>query len=383
MSGIEFRVGRTDHHKVEEFLSAAIPGVHGIRIDASNLRIHAEAAEAARRAGLRVLVEPLTERMTQPGFNPSGLDYGIIGPTIDRRRLVTPSDQLRFVEAVIDPQLDVATDLTPPHFFVESDDVLALNIALTRHAVAVYGADRTVQPILAVASQYLRRHAGDIAARYAAAGIAMMQVRISPLGGENVGPQAIQRAWTALAAVDGAGIGVTLGMSGIIGHVTAALGLADGFSTGIGHRERYDHRSAMAAQRRPRDDDDRRFAPAAKVYVAGADMLVPRDVARQLYADPAVRAELGCRLGDCALTLGGPLRDPRGHYLHARAHAVHATLQRPNAWRLVGVREELVAARALRGRLRSHFPAGFAPSGRTINSLIAEIDRWTQRARSA
>ena len=50
MSGIEFRVGRTDHHKVEEFLSADIPGVHGIRIDASNLRIHAEAAEAARHS---------------------------------------------------------------------------------------------------------------------------------------------------------------------------------------------------------------------------------------------------------------------------------------------------------------------------------------------
>ena len=86
MTGIEFRVGRTDHHKVEDFLSTGPDGVDAVRLDATNLRIHGEVAEAAERAGVKVLIEPLTERMVQPGFSPAGLDYPG-GPIIDQQQL--------------------------------------------------------------------------------------------------------------------------------------------------------------------------------------------------------------------------------------------------------------------------------------------------------
>jgi hypothetical protein len=382
MAGIEFRVGRTDHHKVEDFLSTGAHGVAGVRIDATNLRIHSEVIEAALRADVDLFVEPLTERMSQPGFNPAGLDYGF-GPVIRPQQLHRSQDQLRLVEAVVARQVTAgATGLTPPHFFVERHDALDLNVALTRSTIALYGEDHAVHPILAVASTYLRRHADDIARRYADAGLTAIQLRVSPLGGEDVGPQAIRRLFTALTALQRAGLIASLGLSGTIGHVTTALGLTNGFSTGIGYRERYDHRAAMASQRRP-TDDEARFGALARVYLPQADLLVPRAAARELYADHAIRAELGCRLGDCVNVLDGPLRDPRGHYLHARTHGVQTTMRRPDAWRPMGVREQLVAARAMRDRLRPHLPSGFTPAGRTISSLIAEIDRWTERARSA
>ena len=49
----------------------------------------------------------------------------------------------------------------------------------------------------------------------------------------------------------------------------------------------------------------------------------------------------------------------------------------------MAVHDQLIAARAFRARLHSHLPVGFTPSGRTIASLIAEIDRWTERVRKA
>lgn len=64
--GVEFKLSRNDHKKVEDFLARWPAGVTAITIDAHLTRYQAAAAEAARATGVAVLIEPLTERLARP-----------------------------------------------------------------------------------------------------------------------------------------------------------------------------------------------------------------------------------------------------------------------------------------------------------------------------
>jgi hypothetical protein len=81
--GIEFKLRRNDHKKVEDFASRRPEGVTGFTIDANEIRHQAAAAEAARSNGYDVLVDPLTERLVVRGFEPDGLPYCPPGETLD------------------------------------------------------------------------------------------------------------------------------------------------------------------------------------------------------------------------------------------------------------------------------------------------------------
>jgi hypothetical protein len=385
VTGIEFRIGRTDHHKVEEFLAGHPAGVGAVRIDIKNLRIHQEAAAAATAIGAAVYVEPMTERFFDPGFTVIGIPYkhrylsSLSGLATDR------GEQARFAEEVAEPQLPVATALTPAHLHVDSGEMLDLNISLVRQTIAVFGADHAVRPVLSVASTYLREHSAAIARRYADAGVTQLDVRVSPFGGDNVGPIAIRRVYGALADFRAAGLQVTLGMAGTAGLGALALGLVDAISTGVGYREQYNHRGAMSSQRAHDDRDaDASGGNPARVVLPIADALLPRDVARHLYSVPTIRSQLICRIGHCGNTLDGPSADLRGHYLHMRAQQVTDLLRQPAAWRPLGLRAHLIRARELRERLVPHLPAGATlPSTRTLDTLIAELERRSQQRRSA
>lgn len=385
MPGIEFRIGFNDHHKVEEFLTGNPDGVDAVRIDARCLKRHAEVIDAARRNNVNVYVEPLTERFAAVGFRADTVPYAPLpGSVISRRTLASVADRARFVERVLEHQLDVASALTPPHLFVDNDDSLNLNVGLVRQAAAVVDTEHTIRPILAVSGHYLRRAAIDIATRYIDAGVAKLELRVSPLGGEDQGPLTIQRTVHSLSTLRSAGLRPMLGLSGTIGHATTALGLTDGYSTGVGLGERYNYKDQIANQRRLHQDDGATFGQSARVYIVAANLSLPPRVAAELYQNPAIRAELGCRIGRCAHSLDGPLRDPRGHYLHARAAAVVQLLGLPVAWRTTSARDELVRARDFRQRLLTHLPADAnRPKGRTLDSLISEVDRWLARSLSA
>ncbi len=61
--GIEFRLGGSDHKVAEDFVVHRPAGVNGIWLDAHNVGFQGGVVEAAKAAGLEVLVEPLTERL--------------------------------------------------------------------------------------------------------------------------------------------------------------------------------------------------------------------------------------------------------------------------------------------------------------------------------
>lgn len=378
MSGVEFRLGRNDHLVVEDFLSDGPAGVAGITVDAKYVDLQQAAIDAAHAANVAVHVEPLTERLVAEGYSTRGLDYGIdtvINPAV---HLASPTARAEFIESVVEPQLEVATAVTPPHFFVANDDALDLNLRLVQQTVQAFGPP--VRPILAVQRTYIDQPDLPelIARRYRHAGAESIELRISPLGGEREGPIKLRSVFRILDGFRAAGMHVVVGSQGTIGETSLSLGLASGFSVGVGYRESYDHKSAISRQRAPRRTNSSSKGPRgpiAGVYLPSPAITIPRSVGKELYQDPAIRSRLICRLGACAEHVDGPIRDPRGHYLHARAADVSGVLAQPEQWRPMLQRDRLVGAVDLRELVNKRLPAKTNPlATRTLTTLISELD---------
>jgi hypothetical protein len=376
--GVEFRLSRNDHRVVETFLVRSPQGVAGIQVEARH-RVRQQAAiEAALAAGIDVTIDPMTERLTAEGYNAAELDYHD-----HDRPLELPMDMTRraarenFVERVVEPQLEQVTLLTPPHFFVEDDDGVDLNIALIRATTRfASGTSVPVRPILAVQRSFIARPgiADLIARRYAHEGVSSIDLRLSPVGGDDDGAQKIRSALDIAAAFSGRSIQVLLGRQGALGASALALGLADRFSVGIGMFERFDHKSTITRQSRPGTGGPLR-GPQAGVYVGEAAVTLPRRTAQDLFDDPRLRSRIACRVGHCATDVAGPVLDPRGHYLHARANDVVVMRAQPAPWRANMQRESLMKALEVRRLINRHLPAGAHPiKNRTLTALVGEIE---------
>lgn len=381
--GVEFKLRRNDHKKVEDFASRQPEAVTGFTIDANEIRHQAAAAEAARANGYDVLVEPLTERLVIGGFEPDGLPYCKPGETLDPVALRTSTvDRQALVDTGMASQADVATKFVPPHFCVEDDLSLRLNLRLVEATLAA--ADRPVRPILLVRRRFAIAAGSDLADRYAELGITEVDLRITPVGGDDEGVHKIRSIFAIADTFSDAGISVLLGCSGNIGQTALALGHVAGFSVGIGMRERVDHSATLSRQSRPHDDNDDspHFGPQAGVYLPALAATVGRAAARALLDDRQIRTRIGCRLGNCANNIAGPAADPRDHYLHARAHEVASLLHRPPQWRGSMEADRLQRALDLRQLVNDHhLPADAHPlKTRTIRSLLEGIELEQRRS---
>ena len=285
--GVQIRVGYNDHQLVADFLANDPSGVSAITIDAKLTKRHRPAMEAARDAGITVLVETLTDRLAFAGYDPGPLDYADSYP-LGRTALDTFTLRARFVESVVEPQaaLGLAT-VTAPHFFADSADELRTNVELARLAVHEYAADQRVKAVCAVSRSLLAESnaAREAAELYGQAGVSGVELRLSPLGGAHESVQKIKATFDTLRAFGEFNVPVTLGYAGLIGEVAYALGLAEAFSTGVGDRERYDFKGAIANQKRlstaKRSGEKRssRGSPR-RVLLPVAGLQVPRELAR-------------------------------------------------------------------------------------------------------
>jgi hypothetical protein len=394
MTGIEFRVPRNDHHTVDDFLARRPEGVNGIQVEVTNVDRHADLAAHAAELGLTVTVDPLTERLCHAGFNPERLPLGEVYPLDPAALSESAAQRATLTEQLISAQ-KIATALIPGQFFIETTADLDLNLLLVRQMAALD--DRPLRPVIAISSKvFTPSAAASLAQAYAGAGVTTVELRVSPLGGQDEGSRKIRKVLAAIAQFHRHGISVSLAMSGIIGHTALALGLVDAFSVGVGYREQYNHKDAINRQialdadddgGEEDEEDDAKKGPRgaiAGIYLPALDLTVPRKTARQLYEETTIRRHLGCRIGPCANSLNGPLLDPRGHYLHALAHAVSQTLERPAPWRPTLLRDRLVRAQEVRTQVYAVMPEDIArPKARTVAALIDEIDRSTGHAKSA
>jgi hypothetical protein len=382
MDGIEFRVPRQDHIVVEDFLATSPGGVLGIQLEITNLDRHSDVASTARNAGKEVTVDPMTERLCHVGFAEDRVPFAELYP-IDQLTLArSASARATLAERLIDLQRPHATAFTPANFFVADSDDVGLNLAMV-HQTRALVPDEEMRPILAVDSRYLAKkgEAAALARAYRDAGARRLELRISPLGGHDMGPIKVRNTLAALAAFKAAGLDVLLAESGLIGHAATALDLAGSFSVGVGYWEKYDHKTTVSRQVKNAEPSDESDASGprgaqANVYLPGAEIAVPRKMAKVLYGSTSVRSRLGCGIGKCSNAIDGPLLDVRGHYLHSQSSAVEAMLDQPPAWRPTLLRDRFDAAIRRREELWKALPADvIAPKSKTLTSLVDEVDR--------
>lgn len=377
--GVEFRLGRQDGRKAEDFLARRPAGVSAITLDTVYARYQHDAADAARAIGARVFYDPATERMADPGFTPAGVDFFHGDPFDVQALAVDPSARARLVDGVLAAHPDVITDVTPPHFYVHDDRTAALNVALAEHTAQQ--SDKPTRAVLVIARKYAEANARRLADEYRDASITAVELRVTPLGGDDESVAKIRSVFAIADAFIGTGIEVVLGQSGNIGHTAVALGHAVHYSVGVGLRERVDHAAAISRQRAPEktgdgDEQGNRFGATAGIYLPGPAATVGRRAGASLLSNTDIRTRIGCRVGACGQSVSGPAADPREHYLHARASEMATMLGKPAPWRATGEIDRLRRAAELRDLINSRYlTKEVRPlKTRTLRSLIDDIE---------
>lgn len=382
--GVEFRLGRQDAHKAEDFLARRPDGVSGITLDTAYARYQLDAAEAARDAGVDVLYDPATERMADRGFEPTGVAF-YTGEPFDVDLLARDAaSRTRLVEGVFAAHPDATTIVTPPHFHVHDLRSASLNVALAEETVHL--SDKRVRAPLVINRKFAAETAAALAADYAAVGIGVVDLRVTPLGGENESVKKIKSVFDIADAFAAAGIEVILGYSGNIGQTAVALGHATHYSVGVGLREQVNHSATITRQKAPPREAQGgggHFGAVAGIYLPGPAVTVGRKAGKTLLDNTDIRTRIGCRIDGCGRSVSGPAADPREHYLHARAAEIAAMLERPAPWRASMEKDRLSRALELRELINGRYlTSDVKPLGtRTLRSLIDDID--VERAMTA
>ncbi|CCH86264.1 conserved protein of unknown function [Modestobacter italicus] len=376
--GVEFRLGGGDHKVAEDFLAHQAAGVSAIVVDTKAAKHQQAAAEAAADAGVKVYFDPATERLADVGFELPGLAYYPPTPYDVDKLAQQPAQRTALVAGVLAAHPRFVTTVTPPHFFVRDERSANLNVSLAEETLHEHGAD--VRATLVLSSRYPVAAAAELAAEYRRAGIRDMELRISPLGGEDESVRKIRSSFALLRAFTDSALTVTLGLSGNVGQTAMALGHAQHYSVGIGLRERVNHAGTISRQKQPpkppKDgEEDGGGGPIAGIYLPGPALTVSRKLGASYLANTDIRTRVGCRLGACGTSVSGPKNDPRGHYLHARATEVDKLMSTPERWRPGMEVDRLTRARDLRRLINDKHRGPEDPvlNIRTLSSLLEDI----------
>lgn len=377
--GVEFRLGHQDHKKVEDFLSRSPAGVSSVVLDTKAAHHQSGAAEAARDAGVGVIFDPQTDRLCEPGFDLPGLAYYRPGLIYDVDRLaVDAASRDRLVDEVAQAHPQLVTVATPPYFYASDDRSALLNVTLAE--AMTHAPELPVRAPVVMPKAYGAKVAVRLAQEYWSAGVRHIDLRISPLGGEDEGVPKIKAAFKIADAFKAVGLHVMLGQSGNIGRAAVALGHADGYSVGVGMREQFNYADVISRQkqppREPVDGEEQSGAAVGGIYLAGLSLTLPRKVGRALLENTDLRTKIGCRIDECGRSVAGQSNDPRMHYLHARAAEMADMLAQPAApWRVKTETDRLRRALDLRQMVNDRYlPEGAKPlKTRTLQSLMADI----------
>lgn len=381
---LEFQLDHQDHKKVEDFLARTPEGVSAISLHPKVAANQQGAAEAARDAGLDVLYDPRTERLEHEGLTLNGLP-GYTGTPYDLDELAADlTKRQALVDAVLAAHPEFVTIVTPPHFYARDQRSANLNLALAE--ASKLGTDKRVRPVLMLKARFNVTDATHLAADYAAAGFDEIDLRFTPLGGEDDGIPKVRIAFAIADIFREAGLRVIFGRAGNVGQTAFALGHADGYSMGIGQLEHVNHASDINRQKqKPKLDEDgnkvKNKGTWQGVYLPGLAATVSMKRARDLLGHSDVRTRLGCRLDHCANSLMGPVSDYRSHYLHSRSADASRLLGTPTAWRGKIETDRLQRALELRDLVNAKYRADAEPllKTRTLRSLLDGIEE----ARSA
>jgi hypothetical protein len=376
---LEFQLDHQDHKKVEDFIARSAAGVSAISLHPKVAAAQRGVAETARDAGLEVLYDPRTERLEHEGFTLQGIP-GYTGTPYNLDALAANVDQRQqLIDAVLGATPDVVTIVTPPHFLARDARTSHLDLALAE--ATRLSTDKRVRPVLMMKARFPVADAAELAREYAAAGFDEIELRFTPLGGEDDGIPKIRAAFTIADLFRSAGLKVILGRSGNVGQTAYALGHVDGYSMGIGQMEHVNHSADITRQKQPPklDEEGNKVKSGGAwqgVYIPNLATTLSMKRARTLLGHTDVRTKLLCRIDHCANSLLGPVTDYRSHYLHSRAAEAERLAATPPAWRGKIETDRLQRALELRELVNTKYRAAGEPElkVRTLQSLVDGIE---------
>ncbi|MBB2975096.1 hypothetical protein FHX49_000637 [Microbacterium endophyticum] len=376
--GIEFHVGRTDHHSVEDYLGRDHDGVTAINLEAKYASHQEAVAEVAHSEGIAVFLDPRTDRLEHPGLHLQQLPgYREEGYRV-AELAASDSTRQRLAESVVDAQVGLVSSITPAYFFGQDERSMNLNLDLADITRTM--TDLPVRPIVTMKSRVSAQTLAQVAEDYARLGFDQVDLRFSPLGGEHDSITKIRSVFAATQMFTSAGVAVTLGHAGNIGQVAYALGYISSFSSGIGMGEKVNLASDYQRQNQPprRGADGRTLGGGQweGVYLPGLAMTLKKSRAAALLEHSDIRTRIGrCRVGACSNSVTGPTSDHRSHYLHSKAGEVAFLQNTPAPWRAEAEIKRLRRAHELREIVNSDYKKRGEPllQTRTLKSLLDEI----------
>jgi len=378
---VEFHLGHQDQHKVEDFLATGPDGVRGIVLHGKSAPYQLAAAEAARELGLDVFYAPGTAQMAYQ--DPDGvLDklpaYDGIRHDTDKLAANAPL-RLAVVERVLAAHPEQTTVITPPTYFIENERTARLVVDLAEQTRL--SSPKPVRPVLYLSTRLSRGLMVGLARELVSAGIAEVDLRLSPTSGESDGLRKVRQVLATAQLFKDVGLVTTLGHSGNLGQVALSLGHVDHYSVGIGQNEHVNFRTMIGRQVNPpkkplaQNGKPKSSGSWEGIYLPGLALTVSRKTGQALLEHSDIRTRIGCRIDGCANAITGPLGDSRTHYLHARAAEVATMLSRPAPWRPQLEADRLARALELRKLINDRYRTPNVPQlrTRTIESLLQDI----------
>lgn len=377
---IEFKVGSTDHKAIEDFLGGVPDGVDGVLFDPRFQKFQQGAVEAARAARVPTYWDTGAERL----FGDLYLDqYGkLYGLGQQSAGAVNASLTTRsaIVESVVSAQLDAGVSrVVAPHVFVTDDTSFEATLNLARLTAEQFKA-APIRTVLSGSRTYFtsEKRLRRAVVALEEAGVGTIDLRLSPLGGEDEGRTKIRGVVNALVDARPSNAHLVLGYQGVLGPSILALGLAQSYSVGVGMRESFDYASKLASERtlaNLKANGLRATGGAvAGVFIPQLAKTLPVKVAQRLLETPSVRARLACQLEGCRNSVDGPVHDTKRHYLHSRAADVVEIEAFPTAWRSNEQKNRLDRQIAMRKEVNLLLAESERVPVRTLETLRAELD---------
>jgi hypothetical protein len=383
--GIEFHVGRTDHHTVEDFLGRDHDGVSAINLDAKNASHQDAVAEVAHSESVPVYLDPRTNRLEHPGLRLEQIPGFKVGGYNVAELAASLGERQRLTDSVLAAQDGLVSVVTPAYFFGHDERSRNLNLDLAETAQSM--TDLPIRPVVTLKSRVHADVVGTLADDYARLGFDRVDLRFSPLGGEKDSISKVRAVFAAAHQFSKAGLSVTLGHAGNIGQVAFALGHAAAFSSGVGMGEQVNLAADYKRQNQPprlgEDGRPKRGGQWEGVYLPGLAMTLKKSRATALLEHSDIRTRIGrCRIGACSNSVTGPTTDHRSHFLHAKASEIAHLQNTPPTWRVEAEMNRLRRAYELRELVNREYRKLKEPvlQTRTLTSLLDEIGETRKSA---
>jgi hypothetical protein len=362
MSELLMRPSLGDHKVLADLMA---PGPTGVRRPIDRLVLNAhdiarsdELAEAAKRSGTPVIIDPLT-MLLQGQTDPQDpwvhhVPFG--QPDAVDDALVTNSFWLDdLVAKAVEFQMDRgATAIIAPYFYADRPESPAFAASLTAigRTARRMRTDSVALPLIVVLCAQLRRFAhrpGWQAAldRFAAAAIEVgpqaIALYLSPVGDGSESYAKLLDLTVAARHLRSAGTPVIAWRQGFYGPALVAAGL-DGYECGIGIGEHANVRSFITT--RKLRDKNGSFTPYG-IYIPALGRSLPPKVARVLLDDRRLRGRLICYSVRCCPHGAESMLASKGrrHAVRARARDLQELADIPNdSWRLNHISKQAASA---------------------------------------